>query len=157
MKKMKTYPTPLGKKTYAEYEKELKEYNLSKVEKVELESIGVLDAVSANLEKRKTEANNLIKDYTAVRKVLEKDKGKLEELQKRVTKTEEEDLQVRRDMASQADEIDKFYRALLTQIDKFKKAAKELGVNVPTKKYEKFASEMFDIRNKLIKGQVGNL
>tara|TARA_R110000744_G_scaffold95673_1_gene184804 strand:- start:149 stop:544 length:396 start_codon:yes stop_codon:yes gene_type:complete len=29
-------PTPLGKKSYAEYEKELKEYNLSKVEKVEL-------------------------------------------------------------------------------------------------------------------------
>ena len=32
----KMKPTPLGKKSYAEYEKELKEYNLSKVEKVEL-------------------------------------------------------------------------------------------------------------------------
>ena len=60
-------------------------------------------------------------------------------------------------MASLADEIDNFYRAFETQIDKFKQAAKELGVDVPTKKYEKFSSEMFDIRNKLIKGQVGNL
>ena len=155
--KMKEYPTPLGKKTYDEYAKELKEFNLSKVEKVELESVGVLNAIAANLEKRKTEANKLIKDYTVVRKVLGKDKDKLEELQKRVTKIEEEDLQVRRNMASLADEIDKFDVAFATQIDKFKKAAKELGVDVPTKKYEKLASEMFAIRNKLIKGQVGNL
>jgi len=33
-KEMKQYPTPLGK-TYEEYEKELKEFNLSKVERVE--------------------------------------------------------------------------------------------------------------------------
>ena len=32
----KMQPTPLGKKTYEEYEKELKEFNLSKVERVEL-------------------------------------------------------------------------------------------------------------------------
>jgi len=37
--KMKEYPTPLGKKTYDEYAKELKEFNLSKVEKVELGKI----------------------------------------------------------------------------------------------------------------------
>jgi hypothetical protein len=37
-KEMKQYPTPLGK-TYAEYEKELKEFNLSKVERVELQTI----------------------------------------------------------------------------------------------------------------------
>ena len=32
----KMKPTPLGKKSYAEYAKELKEFNLSKVEGVEL-------------------------------------------------------------------------------------------------------------------------
>ena len=32
----KMNPTPLGKKTYEEYAKELKEFNLSKVEKVDL-------------------------------------------------------------------------------------------------------------------------
>ena len=36
----KMKPTPLGQKTYEEYEKELKEFNLSKVEKVEL---GLID------------------------------------------------------------------------------------------------------------------
>ena len=36
----KMQPTPLGKKTYEEYEKELKEYNLSKVERVELTLAG---------------------------------------------------------------------------------------------------------------------
>jgi hypothetical protein len=38
----KMNPTPLGKKTYAEYEKELKEFNLSKVERVEL---GMVDEI----------------------------------------------------------------------------------------------------------------
>jgi len=39
-------PTPLGKQTFAEYEKEVKEYkafNLSKVQRIELDYIGKLD------------------------------------------------------------------------------------------------------------------
>ena len=36
----KMKPTPLGKKSYEEYAKELKEFNLSKVERVEL---GIID------------------------------------------------------------------------------------------------------------------
>jgi hypothetical protein len=47
----KMQPTPLGKKTYEEYEKELKEYNLSKVEKVELALMD--DIVKAVKEARK--------------------------------------------------------------------------------------------------------
>lgn len=43
----KMRPTPLGK-TYAEYEKELKEFNLSKVEKVELGEIDDLKKISNN-------------------------------------------------------------------------------------------------------------
>ena len=42
----KMQPTPLGKKSYEEYEKELKEYNLSKVEKVELGEIDDLKKIS---------------------------------------------------------------------------------------------------------------
>ena len=38
----KMKPTPLGKKTYEEYAKELKEFNLSKVERVEL---GLIDEI----------------------------------------------------------------------------------------------------------------
>jgi len=39
----KMRPTPLGKKTYEEYEKELKEYNLSSAYKVELKDAKTLD------------------------------------------------------------------------------------------------------------------
>jgi len=42
-KKNTMRPTPLGKKSYEEYEKELKEFNLSKVERVELASIKELE------------------------------------------------------------------------------------------------------------------
>ena len=45
--KMKQEPSPLGKKTYEEYAKELKEFNLSKVKKVEL---GLVDDLENSLE-----------------------------------------------------------------------------------------------------------
>ena len=44
----KMNPTPLGKKTYEEYEKELKEFNLSKVERVEL---ALIDDIEKLLDK----------------------------------------------------------------------------------------------------------
>ena len=44
-------PTPLGKKTYEEYEKELKEFNLSKVEKVNL---GLMDDLKKAVSKLKS-------------------------------------------------------------------------------------------------------
>ena len=51
-------PTPLGKKTYEEYEKELKEFNLSKVERVELGSID--DLKKSNSEGKEVAKNNFI-------------------------------------------------------------------------------------------------
>tara|TARA_R100000152_G_C6709313_1_gene137206 strand:+ start:169 stop:669 length:501 start_codon:yes stop_codon:yes gene_type:complete len=48
----KMKPTPLGKKTYEEYEKELKEFNLSKVEKIELASIKDFDKLFKDAEKQ---------------------------------------------------------------------------------------------------------
>jgi len=44
----KMQPTPLGKKSYEEYAKELKEFNLSKVERVEL---GAIDDLKKKLDK----------------------------------------------------------------------------------------------------------
>jgi len=44
----KMKPTPLGKKSYEEYEKELKEFNLSKVERVEL---ALIDDIEKLLDK----------------------------------------------------------------------------------------------------------
>ena len=61
-KQMKEYPTPLGKKTYEEYAKELKEYNLSKVEKVHL---GAMDDLRKAVDKLKT--YDLEKDLSSLR------------------------------------------------------------------------------------------
>ena len=44
----KMKPTPLGKKSYEEYAKELKEFNLSKVERVELAIIDDIDKLLDN-------------------------------------------------------------------------------------------------------------
>ena len=59
--KYKMQPTPLGK-TYAEYEKELKEFNLSKVEKVHL---GAMDDLRKAVDKLKT--YDLEKDLSSLR------------------------------------------------------------------------------------------
>jgi len=194
----KMQPTPLGKKTYAEYAKELKEYNLSS-QRFDFESIKTLDALVENIKKRETEGTKAIKDYFQVKKVLEKDvkiaekqndlrykevgkvkkiedafynaKNKLEDAQKklrglnrdveetekRVERVEKEDLGIRKNMQKLADNLDKFLNAFEKQLNAFKKNAKALGVDVPTSKYDKIFSSAFATRNKLIKGQVGNL
>ena len=52
----KMMPSPLGMKTYAEYEKELKEFNLSKVERVEL---ALVDDLVKKYDNIKSEADSL--------------------------------------------------------------------------------------------------
>ena len=56
--KYKMQPTPLGK-TYAEYEKELKEFNLSKVEKVELALVDDLVSDAKRMKKGIQELDSL--------------------------------------------------------------------------------------------------
>ena len=58
----KMRPTPLGKKTYEEYAKELKEFNLSKVEKVHL---GAMDDLKKAVSKLKS--YDLEKDLSSLR------------------------------------------------------------------------------------------
>ena len=52
----KMKPTPLGKKSYEEYEKELKEFNLSKVERVEL---AIIDDINKPLDKAMSDFGNI--------------------------------------------------------------------------------------------------
>ena len=78
----KMRPTPLGKKTYEEYAKELKEYNLSKVEKVQL---GLVDDLDKLVAKNKSISQDLTKDvadYTKQDNIVQKifqQKSKVEE------------------------------------------------------------------------------
>ena len=51
-------PTPIGKKTFAEYEKELKEFNLSKVERVELGFVDDAEKLSKKLKSELNSANS---------------------------------------------------------------------------------------------------
>ena len=46
----KMRPTPLGKKTYEEYEKELKEYNLSS-QRFDFNSVKVLEKLASQMDK----------------------------------------------------------------------------------------------------------
>jgi hypothetical protein len=100
---MKNTPTPLGKKTYAEYEKELKEFNLSKVEKVNLASIQDFDKLFKDAEKQIGVAE-----------------GKsLADVRKAVVKADTEFLKLSR-IVSEALDI----------AEKIEKAAKELGIDL---------------------------
>ena len=62
--KYKMQPTPLGK-TYEQYEKELKEFNLSKVEKVNL-------SLLTDIEKSTNKITSFLKNYKGVAKELVK-------------------------------------------------------------------------------------
>jgi len=76
----KMQPTPLGKKSYEEYEKELKEYNLSKVERVELKSIKIL---KENLKK----GEQLFKEAKKEEKVFSEAKEKYIKSEKKLDNT----------------------------------------------------------------------
>jgi hypothetical protein len=60
----KMKPTPLGKKSYEEYEKELKEFNLSKVEKIEL---GLVDDYNTRIDKANDERKGASVVYAKAR------------------------------------------------------------------------------------------
>ena len=47
--KMKNIPSPIGKKTYEEYAKELKQYNLSKAERIELGDVDDLKKLNKQM------------------------------------------------------------------------------------------------------------
>tara|TARA_R110000737_G_scaffold116575_1_gene149242 strand:- start:55 stop:642 length:588 start_codon:yes stop_codon:yes gene_type:complete len=72
-KKNTMKPTPLGKKTYEEYEKELKEYNLSKVERVEL---GIIDDLKKDVET----ARKQVEGAERLHKAAEKDDAEINKL-----------------------------------------------------------------------------
>ena len=104
----KMKPTPLGKKSYEEYEKELKEFNLSKVERVELGSIDDLKKYSQGVDKYQNEGDGLIKRGNRLL-------SELKETQTAIFKWSDVGESIANDLSS--------------ELVKVEKAAKELGVN----------------------------
>ncbi len=116
-------PTPFGKKTFAEYEKEVndyKEYNLSKVQKVEL---GLAQDLEKGIKKAKA-------DISYLKKL---DKQKIEAY-KTIEKVS--------DIASNMNDGN-FYAKIGNDANKAVKQAKELGVDLPEAKQMKDLSEDF--------------
>ena len=101
----KMKPTPLGKKTYEEYEKELKEFNLSKVEKVEL---GLVDDFEKLFEKSE---KNLMKTEPQYGDILNNSRKLYKEMQK----------------------VDKNIDEAISNYSILNKKAKELGVDLDGK------------------------
>ena len=176
----KMQPTPLGKKTYEEYEKELKEFNLSSVHRVEL---GLADDVEKLTQQAKEEIelivrdNGFIKDRekdelkemklvdkknttyekadenymkyyrlldtatdtrnTAEReanqaiKSLESSRSAIDELTKRVDKTKGKATKVRTNLQK--------------KLDALEKAAKDLGIKIPTGAASKVLAKLISL------------
>ena len=120
----KMMPTPLGKKSYAEYEKELKEFNLSKVERVEL-AVKDYEKFSTQLESLnkeiRKEADNVIEMYEKLRPASVAVRKKSVELNGIIERAEK-------------------------QRDKDVKAAKELGVDANV--FIKAMGSLYKLQNK---------
>jgi hypothetical protein len=116
----KMKPTPLGKKTYEEYEKELKEFNLSKVERVELANIKDLEAYERELD---TGRDKLMQYATDAREAIAKGVREMDRL----------------------DSVNKVAKKILGEIEK---AAKDLGVDVPAIKGAKGAISAYEQQKK---------
>ena len=115
----KMKPTPLGK-TYEQYEKELKEFNLSKVEKVHL---GAMDDLRKAVDKLKT--YDLEKDLSSLRSQYKTINGALTKL-KSQSKTFVKDYGK---FEGQADKQWKDYQAASKLSSQIAKDLRELGID----------------------------
>ena len=103
----KMQPTPLGKKSYEEYEKELKEFNLSKVERVEL-AVKDYKPLAVRMEKLNSQINKNVAFQLAA----------YEKIQKGVKIAKNDSLEVK-----------SILEEARSQYKKDIQAAKELGVD----------------------------
>ena len=176
----KMQPTPLGKKTYEEYEKELKEYNLSATYRVEL---GIADDVEKLTQQAKDLIPDLDRDVDAI-KVSEKNIAQAEkQIGKResvVEKADKKERELARAFESAKDnlataerelketkgtlennkkDIDflnkrldktkgkatKIRTNLQKKLDALEKAAKDLGVKIPTGEATKVLKKLISL------------
>ena len=173
----KMQPTPLGKKSYEEYAKELKEYNLSSVHRVEL---GLADDVEkqtlqakeilSTLKEQKKRIDSIEKLSEKASKEREKKKDnsrkaadkyfdlqdKYETAQVKYDDAEKELDSAMRELVKLDDEIkkstgvfdkekskgSKLATTLRKNLDKLEKAAKELGIKLPTAQATKVLDQL---------------
>jgi len=105
----KMKPTPLGKKSYEEYEKELKEFNLSKVERVELGLVDDIEKLIKSYEQDSKKLDNAMDNWYNKIASINKDFPNVSKLYTT---------------------FDKNVKSLKSDLDNLTKQAKELGINV---------------------------
>ena len=110
-------PTPLGK-TYEQYEKELKEFNLSKVERVEL---GLVDDFSKELNTLKKFGGNYQDKIETLKDDHKKVLGTIAKFLSKAVEAEKDTKKAKKMIA----EISKTFSEM-------QKAVKELGININT-------------------------
>ena len=107
-------PTPLGK-TYEQYEKEVKEYNLSKVERVEF-------ALTDDLEKSDKEARKFLVELA---KEQEEVVNKYDDIKSLVSKYNT----LNKNYKESIKKGKSAFKELRDNVEKVQKGAKELGIN----------------------------
>jgi len=133
--KYKMQPTPLGKKTYEEYAKELKEFNLSKVERIDLSSL-----------------KELQKQITGMKQGMKWITGKLDEGEryvKELNKYRNFSLSIFADLKKVEPKMHIKAQEIL---DKFSKAAKDLGVDIGSVSEVKEIKKLIEETEQKIKG-----
>ena len=174
----KMKPTPLGKKTYEEYEKELKEYNLSSAYRVEL---GLADDVEKLTQQAKEQITLIVRDNGFIKDTEKNELRDMKLVEKKnvaYEKADEKYFKFRRELESAEDtrntaereaneaikslekqrrSIDeltkrvdktkgkagKISKTLVKKLNALDKAAKDLGVKIPT-------GEGYKVVNKLL-------
>ena len=115
--KMKEYPTPLGKKTYDEYAKELKEFNLSAEPKLEKVELGAID----DLEKADKEGRKLIEELAKEQREVD---NKYDDIKNLVSKYNT----LNKNYKEKIKKGKTVFKKLMDNVDKVQKGIKELGV-----------------------------
>ena len=126
-KKMKHKPTPIGKKSYAEYEKQLnKNYNLSTDPKLEKIELGFLDDIKSSMNKAESSLKGMISAINTFDSLNSRSKSLRKEVSNINNDLNTMEEEVRADISNgkqAAVDID-------NNLEKIKRAAKDLGLNV---------------------------
>ena len=114
----KMQPTPLGKKTYEEYEKELKEFNLSS-QRFDFNSVKVLEKLASQMDKVVNQLENdygqiqmLINDYDNNQELQKEQAGLVDNAEDGVALVRQDVEDAKKDLADREKSFDKLFNNL---------------------------------------------
>ena len=114
----KMQPTPLGKKTYEEYEKELKEFNLSS-QRFDFNSVKVLEKLASQMDKVVNQLENdygqiqmLINDYDNNQELQKEQAGLVDNAEDGVALVRQDVEDAKKDLADREKSFDKLFNKL---------------------------------------------